>query len=167
MDTVAAGRCTQSGDRFEVLGDMSDTESAFEELHDTDIPMQELPDSRDLRLARVGRRLRLWNLEPNLALVVRVAANLFGMPVRQLSWRASRRSRCAPLVAYWATLVVALRGLAIIKSPLLYASKVFRARPASHLGLDASLATPVTEVQVGRSRSRQPCYLLSFRCLLG
>ena len=54
---------------FEVLGEISDTESAVEEPHD-DIPMQEVPDSHDLRLRRVRRRLRLvWNPETNLAAV--------------------------------------------------------------------------------------------------
>ena len=52
-------------------------ESAFEEPHDNDIPMQEVPDSHDLRLGRVRRRLRLlWNPETDLAPEVRVAANL-------------------------------------------------------------------------------------------
>ena len=53
---------------------MSDTESAFEELHDNDIPVQEVPDSHDLRLARV--RQVVGNPETNLAPEVRVAANL-------------------------------------------------------------------------------------------
>ena len=83
---VPQGRLTQSGNRYEALGE-SDTESVLEEPHRNSNPVQEFPDSHDVRLARVrnavqqgqvpNRRLRLlWNPEMDLAPEVRVAANL-------------------------------------------------------------------------------------------